>query len=135
MDPLKILHWRYALLAQRLDGVEEVFDLKKNDSALDWAQREFANAIADRRSDLRVEAEGSLADNLAWHACTAVERKCTPLFREGLAWLQADGRLAFTPSGPAVLARALVRELSKACFDGGIVPVIAPDVDDSFTDY
>jgi hypothetical protein len=131
--PLEVLRTRFALLSRRLDWVEAA--LGPADAARrDWARQEFANAIADRRCDLKQESSGASADTVAWQVWTTQEQKCEPLFREALAWLQAQNRPALDAEGPAVLARALVSELSEAC-GLDIVPVIAADVQDSFTDF
>jgi hypothetical protein len=123
---------RYALLRRRLEGLESVLGLKSPD-ALDDTQKAFANRILERRAELK-QAEAPGSDDLVWHAWAEEERACKPLFAEALAWLQANSRRALEPTGPAMLAHVLVRDLNVHC-QLGVKPTIAPDVDDLFNDF
>jgi hypothetical protein len=135
MNAAEILRDRYALLGRRLDGLERALGLKQNAQS-DWAQRQFARRIAERRDSLKLAWIGGVADNLAWQGWVTEEGGCQPLFNEALIWLHARERPAFEPDGPIMFGRALIRELAENCRPSiGAEPELAPDVADSFSDF
>lgn len=120
-----------SLLVDRLQALRERLNMA--DAAV-GAARAFAEAIADSRGRLDDAIEGARTSEGAWHDLAIREIKDTALFREVLAYLQAIGRPPLPESGAGPLARGLVAELS-AKLPLGPPPVIAPDVDDSFSDF
>jgi hypothetical protein len=120
-----------SLLVDRLEALRERLNLA--DAAVGAAPA-FARAIADRRDRLDAAILQARASAGAWHELAVWEEADKTLFREVLAYLQAKGRAALPESGPAPLARGLVAELcGKLPLEAP--PVIAPDVDDSFSDF
>lgn len=116
-------------LRRQLDQIEASI-VPANSGKRDWAEEEFAAAIADKLKRLDNDIARGRAD---WNSVTACERAYKPLFREALAFLQVRGRDKLDLGGPARLTQALVSELSQACSLGR--PIIAPDVDNSFTEF
>jgi hypothetical protein len=124
MDPNSLLVDRFQALRERLNLA---------DTAVGAAPA-FAAAIADRRDRLDDAIRDARASEGAWHDLAVWEKADAALFREVLAYLQAIGRPALPDSGAGPLARGLVAELG-AKLPLGVPPVIAPDVDDSFSDF
>jgi hypothetical protein len=103
----------------------------------------FAEEIAERRDELLHEISEASAlqgvgrdrteSNLFWNRLASSESSYATLFREVLAYLQAENRPAFPASGAAPLARGLIAEVCQQLHIGP-PPVLAPDVEDSFSD-
>lgn len=120
-----------SLLVDRLQALRERLNMA---DAVVGAAPAFAAAIADSRDRLEGAIRDARASEGAWHDLAVWEDKDATLFREVLAYLQAIGRPPLPDSGAGPLARGLVAELS-AKLPLGIPPVIAPDVDDSYSDF
>jgi hypothetical protein len=124
MDAISLLMDRLRALRERLNMAD----------AAVGAAPAFAAAIANSRDRLDDAIRDARASEGAWHSLAVWEKADATLFREVLAYLQAMGGPALPDSGAGPLARGLVAELS-AKLPLGVPPVIAPDVDDSFSDF
>ena len=120
-----------SLLVDRLQALRERLNMA---DAAAGAAPAFAAAIADRRDRLDDAIRDARASEGAWHDLAVWEEADATLFREVLAYLQAIGHPALPESGAGPLARGLVADLS-AKLPLGAPPVIAPDVDDLFSDF
>jgi hypothetical protein len=120
-----------SLLVERLQALRERLNMA--DAAIGAAPA-FAAAIADSRDRLEDAMRDARASEGAWHELAVCEERSKTLFREVLAYLQAIGHPALPESGAGLLARGLVAELGSK-LPLGPAPVIAPDVDDSFSDF
>ena len=118
-----------SLLVDRLEALRERLEMA--DAAV-GAAAALVPTIAEERKQVEGEIPQARASAGAWHSLAVREEADNALFREVLAYLQAQGRAALPDSGPASLARGLVRELS-AKLPLGTPPAIAPDPDNSFS--
>ena len=119
------------LLLDRLRALSERLNLAQQAVG---AAPAFASAIEEKREELKRAICGAKKSGFSWHGLAALEDAHDAVFREVLAFQQAEGWHALRDLDAAPVARGLVNELA-AMLDLSAAPVVAPDVDDLFSHF